>query len=214
MPFLFIITGSNGAGKSTIGKYYLPAHLQNQDIFDGDKLFMQKKSEYWNSGIKSYKECKKMAFAHVEETFEALVENAIKENIDFVYEGHFTNEATWDIPRRFKENGFSINLIFFGLTDIHLSQLRVIDRAKEGGHYVDPLTLSSNFFGNLEKLNLHYSMFESVQLVDTSEVVHKLVAIFHNGKPVSALKIDELPEWFKNNLPDLTRKIADFLIIE
>lgn len=145
MPFLYIITGSNGAGKSTIGKYYLPVHLQAKSIFDGDKLFMQKKSAYWQSGIKSYKECRRLAYAFVEKTFEALVENALGQSSDFIYEGHFTNEATWNIPRRFKENNYSINLIFFGLTDTNLSQLRVIDRAKEGGHYVDPFTVTSNF---------------------------------------------------------------------
>ena len=37
MPELFIITGSNGAGKSSIGANYLPAHIQNTcSIFDGD----------------------------------------------------------------------------------------------------------------------------------------------------------------------------------
>ncbi|MCU0404517.1 MAG: zeta toxin family protein [Chitinophagaceae bacterium] len=207
MPILFIITGSNGAGKSTIGYNYLPQHLQNISIFDGDKLFMQKKSEFWRSGIKSYKECKRLAFAYVEETFDLLVEKALIDKTDFVYEGHFTNEATWDIPRRFKANGYSINLIFFGLTDTNLSQLRVIDRAKEGGHYVDPLTLTSNFYGNLEKLNQHYAMFDSVQIVDTSEVVHKLLAIFQHGLPVNSVEVADLPEWFQKNLPELKKRI-------
>jgi predicted ABC-type ATPase len=43
MPDLFIITGSNGAGKSTVGKEYLPIHIQEKyPIFDGDKLFYAK----------------------------------------------------------------------------------------------------------------------------------------------------------------------------
>jgi predicted ABC-type ATPase len=43
MPELFIITGSNGAGKSTVGSYYLPDDIKNKfEVFDGDKLFMQK----------------------------------------------------------------------------------------------------------------------------------------------------------------------------
>ena len=41
MPELFIITGSNGAGKSSIGPDYLPTHIRQQGpIFDGDKLFV------------------------------------------------------------------------------------------------------------------------------------------------------------------------------
>src|SRR6266496_2921435 len=112
MPELHIITGSNGAGKSTVGPDYLPLHIQQLgNIFDGDKLFMQKRSELWNSGIKSHKECKKLAFAFVEETFDNLVAVALSSNTDLTYEGHFTNEATWDIPRKFKAAGYSIHLI-------------------------------------------------------------------------------------------------------
>lgn len=55
MPELYIITGSNGAGKSSIGFNYLPEFIQkNYPIFDGDKLFMQKQKELWNSGIKFF----------------------------------------------------------------------------------------------------------------------------------------------------------------
>src|SRR5215204_6443934 len=116
MPELYIITGSNGAGKSTVGADYLPPSIQQRcTIFDGDKLFMDKQRELWKDGIKAIKEAKKMAFAFVEETFDSLVQQALASNNDFVYEGHFTNEATWDIPRRFKAAGFSIHLIFFGL---------------------------------------------------------------------------------------------------
>jgi hypothetical protein len=32
MPELYIITGSNGAGKSSVGRDYLPLHLQQKNI--------------------------------------------------------------------------------------------------------------------------------------------------------------------------------------
>ena len=37
------LVGSNGAGKSSIGPEYVPNKLRDS-IFDGDKLFMEKKS--------------------------------------------------------------------------------------------------------------------------------------------------------------------------
>lgn len=145
MPELYIVTDSNGAGKSSIGPEYLPTHIRQQGpIFDGDKLFVEKRKELWKT-IKSNKECSKLAYAFVTETFDQLVETALSGNLDFAYEGHFTNEATWDIPRQFKVAGCSIHLIFLGLHDKTLSELRVVDRSKAGGHYVDPRTVSDNF---------------------------------------------------------------------
>jgi predicted ABC-type ATPase len=41
MPDLYILTGSNGTGKSTTGHFYLPEEFRAKyEIFDGDKLFM------------------------------------------------------------------------------------------------------------------------------------------------------------------------------
>lgn len=208
MPGLYIITGSNGAGKSTAGADYLPSHIQQQvQIFDGDKLFMQKRSELWKSGIKSHKECKKLAFEFVENTFDELVENSLVKQTDFAYEGHFTNKATWDVPRRFKSAGYSIHLVFFGLLNTDLSELRVISRSQEGGHYVDPRTLTDNFYGNLEKLDLHFSMFDSVQIVDTSETKHKVICVLYNGDVASAIDTFSIPDWFRDNLKMITAKI-------
>ncbi|MEP7142241.1 MAG: zeta toxin family protein [Ferruginibacter sp.] len=210
MPALYIIAGSNGAGKSTVGPDYLPTAIQKTcAVFDGDKLFVEKQRDLWKNGIRAHKEAKKIAFAFVTDTFDSLVRDAISKKTDFAYEGHFTNEATWDIPKKFKANGYEINMIFFGLTDTDVSQLRVLDRTKEGGHYVDPLTVASNFYGNLEKLNQHYVIFNSLQLIDTSETEHKVLCVFINGEVESTIGSALLPAWFQINLPQLTRKIKE-----
>jgi predicted ABC-type ATPase len=204
MPELYIITGSNGAGKSSVGIDYLPEYIRNNyTIFDGDKLFMQKQKELWLSGIRAHKEAKKIAYASVIETFERLVETALNNNDHFVYEGHFTNDATWDIPQRFKNNGYRIILIFLGLRNPDLSELRVIDRVKGGGHYVARIEIEDNFYGNLAKLNQHFGIIDYLKIIDTSESSHIELAIFENALVRSALPYLELPKWFITYLPAL-----------
>lgn len=210
MPNLYIITGSNGAGKSTLGTAYIPELLQNE-VFDGDKLLMIKKKEFWNSGIKSSKECTRRAAEFVHTTFEDLVNVALHHQADFAYEGHFTNEATWDVPRRFKNSGYDIHLVFFGLTDTNISELRVITRAKEGGHYVDPQTIDANFHGNLEKLDIHFPMFNTVDIYDTSGIEHIELVKVENGIPTISVEVSNLPDWFINNLPNITNLIKETL---
>lgn len=203
MPDLYIITGSNGAGKSSLGTAYIPESLQDK-VFDGDKLLMIKKKEFWDSGIKSPKECTRQAAKIVHTTFENLTNIALAHQADFAYEGHFTNEATWDVPRRFKNSGYHIHLIFFGLTDTNISELRVIARTKEGGHYVDPITIADNFYGNLEKLDIHFPLFDTVDIYDTSGIEHVELAKIENGIPIISINISDLPDWFTINLPTIT----------
>lgn len=201
MPSLFIITGSNGAGKSSIGRFFLPEEYQHEPIFDGDKLFMDKRSELFKSGIKAIKEARNLAHAFVEETFDKLVEEALEAGSDFLYEGHFTNEATWSIPRRFKNQGYTIHLIFLGLSSLELSEARVIERSNMGGHYVDPITLAGNYYGNMEKLNHHFSWFDTTQIIDTSEPGPITIALLQSGGVTESLKSADLPIWFTSYLP-------------
>jgi predicted ABC-type ATPase len=209
MSDLYIITGSNGAGKSSVGPRYLPEKVFKQGpVFDGDKLFVEKRKEFWRT-IKSPKECSRLAYEFVVETFDLLVKKALAGNNDFTYEGHFTNEATWDIPRQFMAAGYRINLIFLGLKDTALSLLRVNDRSQAGGHYVDPQTVADNFYGNLEKLNRHYGLFNSVKIIDSSKARHTVLTIFDKGQPALAISSKDLPRWFRNDLPDITHKIEE-----
>src|SRR3546814_9394850 len=90
MPHLYIITGSNGAGKSTVGASYFPEY--DGEIFDSDKLYLQKKSSLWKAGLKVQKELNKQASEFVEQVFNRLVETAIQHNTDFAYEGHFSRD--------------------------------------------------------------------------------------------------------------------------
>ncbi|RFS19469.1 hypothetical protein DVR12_22815 [Chitinophaga silvatica] len=210
MPSLYIITGSNGAGKSSVGAGFLPLKIQQQySIFDGDKLYMQKQRTLWSEGIRAHKEAKKIALAFVELTFDTLVENALTTRDNFVYEGHFTNNATWDVPKRFREAGYTVNMLYLGLDNPDLSELRVIDRTKEGGHYVPRNIIEDNFYGNLEKLNIHYNILDTLEIIDTSETNHILLAQLLNNKVVYCLNLNDLPGWFINYLPNITSLIKD-----
>lgn len=114
MPELHIITGSNGAGKSTVGSTYLPAHIRdNYTFFDGDRLFGEKKKDILKDRRITPKEARNLANEWLVNHFNELVANAIKKNDHFAYEGHFTDETSWDLVKRFKHKGYVVHLTFF-----------------------------------------------------------------------------------------------------
>ncbi|WP_295720767.1 zeta toxin family protein [Mucilaginibacter sp.] len=176
MPSLYIITGSNGAGKSTLGPDYLPKEIsQHYTVFDGDLLYTRKLSELFPAITRSAKYARKDALEYVVDLFEEQTTRALANRDHYVYEGHFTNDATWEKPKLFKDANYRVHLIFFGLENPELSQFRVTERVTEGGHYVDPQTLNNNFYGNLEKLNIYHSLIDDLTIVDTSEINHRIL---------------------------------------
>ena len=210
MPSLYIITGSNGAGKSTVGARYLPEHIRNNyTIFDGDLLFVKKQRELFRLVTHSPKEARKLAFQHV---VDALLGSFTKTPSStgklLLYEGHFTNDAIWDTPRRFKAAGYDIHLLFLGLTDPDLSQFRVTGRVAKGGHFVDRLTIEDNFKGNLEMLNLNFRFIDHLTIIDTSEIHHITLATLNSGVVTSAVPAAMLPDWFRVYLVEIAKMIV------
>ncbi len=96
MPHLYIITGANGAGKSTVGFSYLPKIIQgNYEVFGGDKLTMHKQRELFKVETPSLKEAKRLAEEWLYAHFENSVKNALEAKDDFVYEGHLPDDGNW-----------------------------------------------------------------------------------------------------------------------
>jgi predicted ABC-type ATPase len=207
-PTLFIITGSNGAGKSTVGATYLPLEIQkNYSVFDGDKLALQKRREL-SATIKSYKEARKSADEWIYNEFSNRLKKSIDSQDHFAYEGHFRNTDTLKTPRRFKKKGYEVSLIFMGLADPHQSELRVIDRAKQGGHNVPVYEIESNFYGNLVTLNKHHKLFDEVLVIDTSKSLqHNVLLHLRKSELLFYTPLKDQPEWFIKFLPNLAKII-------
>lgn len=202
MPNLFVITGANGAGKSTLSKNLLPALFAQLDVFDGDKFFVETLKELFPSQIKSPKYARDAAFQATVTQFESLVESAIKNQQDFAYEGHFSSPSPWETIEKFKESGYRITMFFLMVNSLELSQKRVSERVKTGGHYVTPQEIEKNYYGNLVQLNNHSNMLDELILADNSQLSSPSL-IHHILEQKKVFVSKKLPIWFKEYLGKL-----------
>lgn len=203
MPSLYILAGPNGAGKSSTGAMLLLSQVSSISTpFDGDKLKMIKQREFYLE-VRSYKEAGKMADDFVFATFERLYKEALSKKIDFAYEGHFTEESSWDLLRLFKQNGYQIHFYFFGLKSLELSKQRVKQRAENGGHDVHESEIERNYFGNMAMLDSHLDLIDDLLLLEASD--NLLILAKWQGHTLSlSVDLQQVPEWVQKYLRVLT----------
>ena len=140
--------------------------------------------------------------------FAKQVKEALISNDHFAYEGHFRDKNTLLTPKKFKRHGYDLNLIFMGLGDPHQSELRVIDRAKHGGHFVPQYEIESNFYGNLVMLNKNYQLFDELIVIDTSKSLqHRFLLHLRRSKVLFYTQTKDQPAWFIKFLPNLVKII-------
>ncbi len=200
MPNLYIIAGHNGAGKSTFGKNLLPKNAQNLTIFDGDLVFSQK-LKFFSSYIKVHKYAAQEADEATVEEFEKLSKETIATQSDFAYEGHFSNENSWETIRYFRKQGYTISMIFLGLERLDLSEDRVGIRVFKGGFLVPTYAIHHNYYGNLKFLNIHYDLIDNLSIWDSSSGIPQILLVMNTN--TKAYQSPQLPNWFTEFLPDL-----------
>ncbi|MFD2522493.1 zeta toxin family protein [Emticicia soli] len=201
MPELFVITGANGAGKSTLSADLLPASFSALKVFDGDKYFVEQLSLIFPAQIRSPKYARDEAFKNTVDYFELLVSQAISTKSDFAYEGHFSSEAPWTVIQQFRENNYRITMFFLMVRNLELSQKRVTERVKTGGHFVKYNEVERNYYGNLTQLNKHYNLLDELVIVDNTTDAKLL---FHSASNTQIFKANSLPDWFSEYLPALS----------
>lgn len=124
-PRCVVIAGPNGAGKTTFAREYLPReagvlHFVNADLIAGGLSPLRPESAAMAAGRLFLSELDRLAKARADFAFETTLSG-------LVYAGRL---------RRWKAEGFRIEIVFLGLPSPRLALRRIATRVKQGGHHV------------------------------------------------------------------------------
>lgn len=107
------------------------------------------------------------------------IDNAISSGANFVLESPFQFESLIDTLARIKKVGYSMSLYQLFVKDVKQSAIRVKDRFREGGIYIQTEQVISNFNANLNNVASQYCLFDHSYFIDNSTNQDmKLVAEF------------------------------------
>ena len=195
---MIIISGCNGAGKSTFAPSFLQEGLTS---FDYDRIFIENLYSLPDSELRE-----KFAKDSASNTFELAIEKAIFNKLDFCYETNFDSHPLY-WAEKFRDNAYQINLIFFCIATQEIAQHRIQVRTEFKGHFIDNNTIDLKWKAGYKNLNLHFSFFDNILIVDNSvqNAVYTNILQIEKGEVV--LMTEQIPEYFNHRLPDIFKFI-------
>ena len=193
-PEFTIIAGPNGASKSRLGIFY-----SNVKAFDGDKLAMQLRQAHpdwvdrWIDGT-------------VISTLMKEKETAIIQKANYAFETNFSSELPLNLIRDFKEAGYKISLIYFGLISKEDSLSRVMQRHTMGGHNVSQEVIEYNFNEGIKRVRASLHLFENLLFIDGTSDFGDIKAI-HITKSGKHQITDHPALWFDLYFKDVFEEL-------
>ena len=189
---LYIISGCNGAGKTTASFTILPEILSCREFVNADEIAR---------GLSPFQPEKV--------SFEAgrIMLNRIKELLNerenFAFETTLSTRSYKNTIIKAKSQGYTVTLLFFWLQSIELAKERVKIRVAEGGHNIENPIIERRYTRGIKNLfDIYLPIVDGALIFDNSEGKYELLAekmIDGNLNIIDQIKFNDLKYFYDNN---------------
>lgn len=163
---LYIISGCNGAGKTTASFTILPEILDCKEFVNADEIA---------KGLSPFQP-EKVAF-EAGRIMLHRVNELLQQNENFAFETTLATRSYKNKIIEAKEKNYNTILLFFWLENSELAKERVKTRVKEGGHNIPEDVIERRYLKGIKNLfEIYIPIVDQVLIFDNSEGKHRLIA--------------------------------------
>ena len=180
MPKLYIISGCNGAGKTTASYSLLPEMLDCSEFVNSDE-FAKSLSPFHpeNASIQASR------------YMLMKIRYLLKKQSDFAVETTLATRTLLKIARTAQAAGYSITLLYFWISSPELAIERVHARVESGGHNIPEETIRRRYNVGIDYFFHYYApISDRWILADNSQAPFRVVAE-GSGKDVVNIRDEE-----------------------
>jgi predicted ABC-type ATPase len=166
MPNLYIISGCNGAGKTTASFTVLPELLNCHEFVNADIIA---------AGLSPFNpESVALEAGRIMlQRINALLETGI----DFAFETTLATRSYVSFIKKAKEKGYTVTLLYFWLDSPDFAINRVAKRVSKGGHHIpDDVVVRRYYRGINNLINLYTAICDNWIVIDNTEPPPEIIS--------------------------------------
>jgi len=184
MKKLFVISGCNGAGKTTASYTILPEMLQCKEYVNADEIAR---------GISPFKP--ETVAIQAGKIMLQRIKELIANGTDFALETTLATRSHAKMIRYAQDNGYVVTLVFFWLNMLGLAIERVKMRVATGGHNIEEDVIKRRYNTGIKNLfSLYVPLCEYWMIINNSTIPPELIA---EGGKKTETKIYNKPTYNK-----------------
>ena len=171
---LYIISGCNGAGKTTASFTILPEILDCREFVNADEIA---------KGLSPFQP-EKVAF-EAGRIMLNRIDELFKNQENFAFETTLATKIYKQKIKFAKENNYNTTLLFFWLRNSDLAKERVKTRVKEGGHNIPTDIIERRYVNGIKNLfDIYLEIVDQILIFDNSEGKPILIAETNFGEEI------------------------------
>ena len=171
---MYIIAGSNGSGKTTFAREYLPNYAKCNNFVNAD-LIAQGLSPF--SPVAASIKAGRLLLERVHQF--------VERKMDFAIESTLSGKTYTTILKSIKEKGYSIHIFYLWIPDIRLAKARIKQRVQDGGHDVPEGDVTRRFKRSSDNfVEIYKPLCDSWIIFDNSSERSEIIAHEEMGKLV------------------------------
>lgn len=174
MKDVYVIAGSNGAGKTTFAQTFLPNYVGRVRFINPDLIA---------AGLSPFDPA--AVAARAGRVMLAEVERSIAAGERFAFESTLSGKTYARLLQRARNSGYRIHLFYLWLPAAELAVARIRDRVEDGGHDVPVSDVCRRYGRTLSNFfNLYRGQANTVLFFDNTNDAPVLIFKDTNGKTV------------------------------
>lgn len=168
MPYLYIISGCNGAGKTTASYTILPEMLECKEFVNSDEIA---------KGLSPFNSDSIAVAVEASRIMSKRIKELIATGATFAMETTLATRSVVKLIREAQQKGYFVTLLYFWLNTPELAIERVKMRVAAGGHNVPENTIRRRYKAGIQNLfKLYIPICNYWMVADNSMSPLKVIA--------------------------------------